>query len=353
MARVDLRYLCRDQDKRGNLRIYYRYPGAKKVRLRSPEGTPEFLSEYLDAQSTAPGKLNAERELKRGSVGWVVNRYYQSAKFKQLNARTKLVRERRLADFVEKYSDKDIRSLRPKHVRLMIDRLADRPGAANELLKFLRQVLNQAVHDEMIPSNPALAVSYLPTSPSGFRVWTMEEIDQFREFYPDGTKQRLAFELLFGLGLRRADIVEIGPQHVKNGILRKTLKKGRDKHPRKVSIPVSEYLQHLIKITPCGDMTFLVNEIGKSFTPEGFSNTFVKWTRKAGLPKGLSPHGLRKACATELAHQRATNKELQAYFGWSTLKEPERYTQSADQELLSAGVSAKAELLAPKGWGRK
>jgi hypothetical protein len=68
-------------------------------------------------------------------------------------------------------------------------------------------------------------------------------------------------------------------------------------------------------------MTFLVTEFGKLFTSNGFGNRFRKWCDEAQLPH-VSAHGLRKAGASIAAENGATERQLTAIFGWSTLRRP-------------------------------
>jgi hypothetical protein len=57
-------------------------------------------------------------------------------------------------------------------------------------------------------------------------------------------------------------------------------------------------------------------------------------SHKAGLPQ-CTPHGLRKAVATNLAHAGATTKEIMAVMGHRSMAEPERYTRAAEQKRLA------------------
>ena len=41
------KYLVEDVDRHGNVRIYVRVPGRRKVRLRAKFGTDEFLAAYI------------------------------------------------------------------------------------------------------------------------------------------------------------------------------------------------------------------------------------------------------------------------------------------------------------------
>jgi hypothetical protein len=43
-----------DRDRHGNLRVYYRAKGVKKVRLRAMPWTLEFMAAYEDAKGAAP-----------------------------------------------------------------------------------------------------------------------------------------------------------------------------------------------------------------------------------------------------------------------------------------------------------
>ena len=57
--------------------------------------------------------------------------------------------------------------------------------------------------------------------------------------------------------------------------------------------------------------------------------------KEAGLPEHCVPHGLRKALLRRLAEDGASSKQMAAISGHRSLKEIERYTSAADQELLA------------------
>ncbi|MCB8819967.1 tyrosine-type recombinase/integrase [Microvirga rosea] len=91
----------------------------------------------------------------------------------------------------------------------------------------------------------------------------------------------------------------------------------------------------MIDASPCGDLTFLVTEFGKPFTPNGFGNRMRKWCDDAGLPE-CSAHGLRKAAATRLAELGKSEEEIKAVTGHQTSKEVARYTKAARQKVPAA-----------------
>jgi len=82
-------------------------------------------------------------------------------------------------------------------------------------------------------------------------------------------------------------------------------------------------------------LTFLVTEYDRSFSPAGFTNKFRDWCSEAGLPKGLSPHGLRKAMCRRLAEAGSTPHEIMAISGHKSLTEVTRYTEAANRLRLA------------------
>ena len=61
---------------------------------------------------------------------------------------------------------------------------------------------------------------------------------------------------------------------------------------------------------------------------------------EAGLPRGLSAHGLRKACCTRLADAGCSEKQIAAISGHLSMSEVGRYTKAADQARLARDAIA-------------
>jgi integrase len=110
--------------------------------------------------------------------------------------------------------------------------------------------------------------------------------------------------------------------------------KGRNRKPKRLTLPILATLQTIIDASPCGELTFLVNDLGRPFTDGGFGNKFRQWCDEAGL-EHCSAHGLRKAGATIAAENGASSRQLMAIFGWDSIKMAEHYSRAADQERLA------------------
>jgi integrase len=186
--------------------------------------------------------------------------------------------------------------------------LADRPEAANSLIKALRQVFNWAMQKgvDLATSNPARDVPYLkPKNPDGFHTWTISKVEQFEAQHPIGTKPRLALAFLLFTGVRRSDVVHLGRQMDKAGFLIFTEAKGRENKPKHREIKITTALQEVIDATPSGHLTFLVTEFGKPFTHGGFAT-------------GSATGAMRPASIT--AWRMACGKPARQY--WRTVARP-------------------------------
>jgi site-specific recombinase XerD len=353
---VELRYLYADFDRHGNQRWYVKRKDALKIRLTlTPDGSEAFLEQYRAALNgvspKAPKVIRPAIKTTHepGSLRYLLSRYYESAEYRRLGTRTKMVRRAILDSICEEtiFSDAPTGSLpyammEPRHVRQIRDVKAELPEAANARVKALRQVFKWATDDtvKMADTDPSKAVKYLQGNPEGWHAWTISEIHQYWKAHPIGTRARLALDLLLFTMVRRSDLVKLGPQMESNGSLRFRETKGRDRIIKDREIPILPPLRASIDATKSGHLAYLITQSGKPFTANGFGNWFKKQCRAAGLDH-CSAHGMRKAAATIAGEQGATTLELQAMGGWTTLKEPERYTRTANKKKLAAGAMHK------------
>ena len=194
-----------------------------------------------------------------------------------------------------------------------------------------------AVGDGWRQDNPTTGTKRIKSRTDGFHTWTEEEIAQFEAVHPVGGKARLALALLLYTPQRRSDVVGIGRQHIRNGVLHiKQKKTGAS-----LAIPVHPELARIIAATPSGNLTLLTTSFGKTFTAAGFGNWFRERCNEAQLPGHCAAHGLRKAACRRLAEAGCSANVIASISGHRTLTEVSRYTRAADQERLArADVAA-------------
>jgi integrase len=349
MINVRYRYIYQDVDRHGNVRVYFwRRPGPK-IRVREQIGTEEFSKRYhalMAGDVPAPKRCGPNA----GTFRWLVVQYLHSTEFKGLGESTQRTRRRILEHCCaepiapgrdEVFADFPLDRMTTKALRVLRDRKADRPQAANSRVRALRPMFSWAMQHEHVANNIARDLERIAAKSDGHATWTDEDVAAFEARHPIGTKARLAFALLLYTGMRKSDVVELGRQHVKDGWISKPQYKGRSRHAQMIEIPMLESLAEIIAASETGDLTYLVTAYGKPFTIAGFGNWFRARCDEAGV-HGKAAHGLRKMGATRAAEGGATSQQLMAMFGWRSLSEAELYTKAAERKRLARDGMARA-----------
>jgi integrase len=284
-----------------------------------------------------PPEIGARRT-KPGTISALIVGYFNSAQFVSLAPATQRTYRNIIERFRVEHGDKRVVLIQRDHIEGMLGKKAGTPAAANNWLRMVRMLMQYATDHGMRADDPTRGVKSIKMRSGGFEIWEPEHVEQFRSHFPLGTRSRLALELLYGTMQRRGDVVLMGRQHIRDGIL--SLK--QQKTGAQVDIPVLPELKAALDAMPKAEhLTFLVTEFGKPFTAAGFGNWFRDQCSAAGLPKNLSAHGLRKAGATRFADHGCSDHEIMAWGGWTTLKEVTRYTARANRKRLAQSAAAK------------
>jgi integrase len=337
LANLPLKFVHRYRDRHGRFRHYFRRTGFKSIRLPGLPGSPEFMAAYQTALAgaTAPRIEIGVGRTKPGSVAAAVAAYLGSIDFRGLAYATQRDRRRILERFRDDFGSNSFATLTRNIVERMLATKAATPHAAKSFLKTLRGMVAVALRVGLCESDPTVGIRVkVRATTQGFRSWTEDEIARFEAAHPIGTRARLAFALLLYTGQRRGEVITMGRQHVKGGIL--TVRQG--KTGAVVFLPILPELQAILAASEAGQMTFLTTATGKPFTGGSFTNWFGAACRAAGLPLGLSAHGLRKAMCRRLAEAGCSANQIAAISGHATLREVGRYTKAADQRRMAVAA---------------
>ena len=212
-----------------------------------------------------------------------------------------------------------------------------KPHARRNWLKAVRALMQFAVSIGLIGADPTTGIKVKVPKSDGHRTWGETEIDRFRGGgHALGTRPRLAFELLLCTVQRRGDVIRLGPQHIRDGLLCVR----QNKTGANLTLPVLPELQAALDAAPSGHLTFLTTARGTPFSGHAFSDWFRQACNAAGL-RGFTAHGLRKAGCRRLAEAGATTSEIAAWSGHKTLGEVARYTRAADQTSMAHRAAGK------------
>jgi integrase len=335
MTKIELKHLHRFRDRHGRPRTYARVPGQKAIPLPGLPGSAEFMAAYQDAISmAAPRQIGANRTV-AGTVDATVIAYYRDNSFLALGETTRHTRKAILEHFRAEHGAKKLTTLQRAHVAAIV--LKRPPFAARNWLKVLRGLMAFAVNMGLRKDDPTQGVKLPKVKAGEIHTWTEQEIKQYEDRHRVGTQARLGEALLLYTAQRRGDVVRMGRQHIRDGVLSMR----QEKTGSLVEIPVHPALAAIIADTPiAGQMTYLVSVTGAAFSSAGFGNVFRDWCNEANLPKHCSSHGLRKASCRRLAEAGCSEHEIAAISGHESLAEVRRYTRAASRVKMAKSAMA-------------
>lgn len=346
-------HLHREVTRHGKVMWRVRVDHGRRIRLRAEYGTPEFWTEYREAIEgrASPAKRNEPRA---GSLAWLIARYRETAAWNGLSAATRRQRENIFKHVNASAGHQPLGKITRAAITAGRDKRAATPAQARNFLDAMRGLFRWAFKAGLVKADPSAGIDNPPRPRNeGFRPWVEADVEAYCARWPLGTRQRVWLDVLLYTGLRRGDAVQLGRQHVRDGIARLTT----EKTGQVVTLPILPVLQATLDAGPTGDLAYIVGAAGKPMTKEGFGNEFKAACKAAGVPG--SAHGVRKIAATRAANAGATTAQLRAIFGWNNDAMPSLYTRGADRERLALDAMHKLATETPtphkKGWavGRK
>lgn len=317
-------------------KTYYRFrrSGGGAVRLPGSPDSPEFHAAYaklLMAPKASVGRYTP------GSVAHTIDLYFRSAKFGELAEGTKRDYRRYLARLDRSVGDQAITAIDNAYVHMVRDKLQATPVAANHTVAVIGALFRFAISRQIVKVNPADGIARLKGGP-GFERWTNDDIEVFRATATP--MMRLALELGLYTGQRLSDVTRLTWSNYDG--MRFRLR--QQKTGTRLSIPVHPDLRAILEETPRTGVMILTTRTGLAFHPRVFSHDFKEARMKAGLPTGLSFHGLRHTAAARLAELGAGAPEIQAITGHKSLRLVEHYISQASQELQADRAIARLEI---------
>ena len=198
-----------------------------------------------------------------------------------------------------------------------------------------------------VKQNPAALVSS-PKLPKRLpRVPSIEEMNQVLETeLPEATafpeRETLIFELLYGSGMRNAEMIGLRLDNV-NIAQAAALVRGKGKKERYV--PLSDaaldalrtYLPrraHVMQHFKRQHDALLINLRGEQLTTRSVGRIVKQIAVAKGLPDDVHPHTLRHAFGTHMLSEGADLRAIQELLGHSRLSTTQRYTHLSMRQVM-------------------
>jgi integrase len=327
MTEITLPYVHSFRDRHGRMRYYVRRKGHKKAALPGLPGSKTFMEAYHAAMGPEPAKV--PRAGPR-SLSALIASFYNSAAFRNLSDSSKKTYRHVLKHIEAKDGHRGVADLPTDKAAKIIEEIgADRPALANLTRSVMRKLFNHAVKSRWRATNPFSGLESYKVGTH--HTWTDAELSAYEAAWPLGTRERLAFDLLFYTAQRVGDVAKMLRSDVVNGRIHVR----QEKTGAELRIPIHPNLQKSLNAYGIKGKHLVGRLDGKPINAENLSRIVAAGARKAGLGEQCVCHGIRKARLRLLAESGASAKVIAALSGHKTLKEVERYTAAADVEHLT------------------
>jgi len=173
------------------------------------------LSPPIGSAATVAGTVNA------ALIG-----YYESSAWQALNQSTRKARRSVLEKFRAEHGEKRLALM---HAKALVAILDKKTPAAQRNFRKVRGLIAYAIDRGLIDADPFAAVRLAKAKKKGefdgIIPWMPEECAQFEACFALGTRERLAYEFLLQAGQSKCDVIRMGRQHVRNGMIAMRRKK--------------------------------------------------------------------------------------------------------------------------------
>lgn len=319
--------------KGGQVYKYLRSNGAP-LPADIPEDSPEFA---IAVTRAAGGDAPVKTSFPKNSIGNMIERLKADPVWRQKKPGYTKPTEKRLAQIAQKYGTGPMHDLLAEHVRQ--DLKSFEQGAYNNRLKAWRALCAFSVGEGVCDVNVASSVKMITIKTDGFHTWTPDEISKYRKHWKYGTRERLAFELIYWTAARCVDARRLSRAMVQpDGWIRFTQEKtdGEVEIPFKAlpasMKPLKSDFAHLHKaLEGHNEMMFILTTFGKPRSQKGLSQWFSERAGIAGLDDHCTAHGLRKARAVRLVELGWSSARVGSWTGHESLGEIERYIRKRDK----------------------
>ena len=160
---------------RGHVFWYVRRRKGPRIRIRGDFGSPEFMANYhaaLDELFNGAGAPQKQPVAANGTLGWLIDRYKDSAAWSKLSAATQSQRANIYKIVIKRAGDAPLSVINAKMIRQGVEDRAKTPFAANDFLKAMRALFGWAKRAQHVEIDPTEGVKGFPHKTQGFHSWT-------------------------------------------------------------------------------------------------------------------------------------------------------------------------------------
>ncbi len=257
----------------------------------------------------------------------------------------------------------NLSSLAPEHIILFRKALEEgrltgramEKSTINRKLAVVKSFLNWLKANRVLSDNPALLVKGFPQSQeSSLKGLSDSEVTRILDLPSQnsrsGSLHGAILSCLLYLGLRKGELIDlkVGDIDEQRGVpVVKVRGKGHRVRILPVTDRVSRALKHYFFVCQRSwsekeEPLFIptknprTHTLIKPLNPNAISYIVIRYARKAGILKQISPHSCRATCISNALDRKATHRSVQHLAGWSTPLMIQRYDKRREDLKNSA-----------------
>jgi len=255
----------------------------------------------------------------------------------------------KLASFAELQGVVETEKLDPVVVTrflVWLDKAGLAARSAARHLSAVRGFCRFLVRERLAPADPT---AHITPPRLGRRLPLFLSLEEIRRLLaapdisrPRGRRDRAMLSVMYAAGLRVSELcqLKLGDVDQRRGFV-SVLGKGQKRR----LVPIGEvaladleaYLcQPRPRATGRGTTALFVSSWGKPLSRQGFWKLVLRYARKVGITKPISPHKLRHSFATHLLERGADLRSVQVMLGHSNIATTEIYTHVAPDHVRRA-----------------
>jgi len=219
------------------------------------------------------------------------------------------------------------------------------PRSVNRMLSALRSFYKWGIRAGHIGESPIEHVRSLKTPKKVVMSVPREDLnalfndsDLFDNDFV-GSRDQLMLLLLYGLGLRKSELISLRPTDFDWS--RQSVRViGKRKKERQIPIPHSihryfeTYMKHRMRLASVIDPELLLTPKGKKLYPQLVYNRVLFYLKEATTVVDKNPHALRHSYATHLLNAGVDINTVKELLGHESLSSTQVYTTSTFEELV-------------------
>ncbi|MBR9789674.1 MAG: tyrosine recombinase XerC [Vibrionaceae bacterium] len=211
-------------------------------------------------------------------------------------------------------------------------------------LSSLRSFFDFLILRGEMSANPAKGVSAPRKQrplPKNLDVDEVNQLLEVNEDDPLAVRDRAMMELMYGAGLRLAELVSVDVRdvHLRSGELR-VIGKGDKERKVPFSGMATEWVGKWLKVRGTlaapGEPALFVSKLGTRISHRSVQKRMAEWGQKQSVASHISPHKLRHSFATHMLESSNNLRAVQELLGHENISTTQIYTHLDFQHLAQA-----------------